>query len=1013
MFILGQEKRRRINLGGATSASSHVDILHQAKAQRSQRQDSRKRQESAAHIQAWWRGVCRRRAVKRELRLLFEADALGLNGLRALVLIGRNEEVLAQWSSAVLQEGEGAILQHFVGPERNSWLVLVRRAALLILQSAADFPQSQHTVAHLRVLDVLLSPSIAPRVLGPQGAEVTLEFTRYFLGHNLYPLLAKAISGIPIELKSSAALPLIVLLLTYPFQTINPAHSELYIAAYTQLLIGPFSLPLLPNRLPLQSITHIAANFPLSNISILASSILEVVEALATEARVHLLANLVAFVPPRYAKLDSSSLNTILQLFTALMDALPTHALDPPSRKTSVASRKHALDDSSDSESESEDITRVIAVNAFVPPPPPLPTLDARTLTRLTTLVSTGHITSLLTTTQRHPSTRPSLYAFVLSLCTVWPKQADSVLSHIVVSNGGGIARELYKGYVRSSGLGSDDSPTGLTDPARAKSWPTLLFLVDLYSTMLLTMGDDEFFSSGKNNAPRNPLTLDELTAFSRQLRNIAFTLYWREDQTDVQEGRVPGVALKWEGVREKVTKCLLALHARDSRKPFTPPGHWLVTAQIDMSSFIEAAVFEEQQIAQPVGAKALTKRQISYLSPRLGVLNNIPFTIPFEVRVSILRNFIANDMQNRGIDRHDLHRRARATVRRGHVAEDGFDKLGEADLKQPIEITFIDQFGEQEMGIDGGGVFKEFLTDLAKEVFDSNRGLWLVNKNNELYPNPGQYATEPHSLNWYRFIGRILGKALYEGILVDVVFASFFLAKWLGKQSFLDDLESLDPELYQGLVFLKHYTGDPEDLALNFTISDEEFGVAKTIELVPHGSNIAVTRSNRLEYIHRVSHYRLTRQIKRQSDAFFEGLSDMIDVKWLRMFNQQELQILLGGVNTPVDLQDLRKHTNYGGLYADDHPTIVAFWNVANTLNPEQRRLMVRFVTSVGRPPLLGFKELVPNFSIRDAGEDQSRLPTSSTCVNLLKLPRYKSEKVLKDKLLQAITSGAGFDLS
>ncbi len=100
-------------------------------------------------------------------------------------------------------------------------------------------------------------------------------------------------------------------------------------------------------------------------------------------------------------------------------------------------------------------------------------------------------------------------------------------------------------------------------------------------------------------------------------------------------------------------------------------------------------------------------------------------------------------------------------------------------------------------MGIDGGGVFKEFFTDLSKEVFDSNRGLWLANRKNELYPNHGSYATqrkhlpntspftlsnfilfEAHSLNWYRFIGRILGKALYEGILVDVAFAGFFLAK-------------------------------------------------------------------------------------------------------------------------------------------------------------------------------------------------------------------------------------------
>ena len=59
------------------------------------------------------------------------------------------------------------------------------------------------------------------------------------------------------------------------------------------------------------------------------------------------------------------------------------------------------------------------------------------------------------------------------------------------------------------------------------------------------------------------------------------------------------------------------------------------------------------------------------------------------------------------------------------------------------------------------------------------------------------------------------------------------------------------------------------------------------------------------------------------------------------------------------------------------------------------------------------GFKELVPKFAIRDAGRDNERLPTASTCVNLLKLPMYTDERILKAKLLQAINSGAGFDLS
>lgn len=39
--------------------------------------------------------------------------------------------------------------------------------------------------------------------------------------------------------------------------------------------------------------------------------------------------------------------------------------------------------------------------------------------------------------------------------------------------------------------------------------------------------------------------------------------------------------------------------------------------------------------------------------------------------------------------------------------------------------------------------MFKEFLTSLSREVFDTNRGLWLATKQQELYPNSHSYAKE------------------------------------------------------------------------------------------------------------------------------------------------------------------------------------------------------------------------------------------------------------------------------
>lgn len=208
-----------------------------------------------------------------------------------------------------------------------------------------------------------------------------------------------------------------------------------------------------------------------------------------------------------------------------------------------------------------------------------------------------------------------------------------------------------------------------------------------------------------------------------------------------------------------------------------------------------------------------------------------------------------------------------------------------------------------------------------------------------------------------------------------------------------MDDLASLDPELYKGLLNIKNFTGNVQDLSLDFTVTRHD---GKTIELVPDGSNIPVTNQNRLQYIYAVADYKLNKQISKQCRAFFNGLSTIIDIKWLRMFNQQELQILLGGASVPIDLNDLRQNTLYA-RYTESDKTIQNFWKALESFDNEHRMKFVKFVTSCSRPPLLGFKELVPKFCIGNAGATDDRLPTSSTCVNLLKLPDFSSFEILK----------------
>lgn len=262
-----------------------------------------------------------------------------------------------------------------------------------------------------------------------------------------------------------------------------------------------------------------------------------------------------------------------------------------------------------------------------------------------------------------------------------------------------------------------------------------------------------------------------------------------------------------------------------------------------------------------------------------------------------------------------------------------------------------------------------------------------------------------------------MLGKALFENLLVELPLAEFFLSKLAGRQS--DTLEihhltSLDPDLYKNLMKLKNYNdNDFKDLGLDFTVVCDGFGDTQVVELKADGANIAVKTSNWQQYVQLMADFKLNRQISEQCAAFRQGLSNVLPLPWLYMFSTKDLSRLISGAEIPVDVDDLMFHTRYGGDYHIEHKTIKMFWEVVRGFTDLQKRQLLKFVTSCSRPPLLGFKNLDPPFCIQNAGYDVDRLASASTCMNLLKLPSYANEKTMREKLLLSITSGCGFELS
>ncbi|CAH2073385.1 unnamed protein product, partial [Iphiclides podalirius] len=471
----------------------------------------------------------------------------------------------------------------------------------------------------------------------------------------------------------------------------------------------------------------------------------------------------------------------------------------------------------------------------------------------------------------------------------------------------------------------------------------------------------------------------------------------------------------------------LLALYRRDCRRSYTPPNHWLVRE-----------IRETQFMADLEKGK----------KPQQVLVQKTPHMIAHSERVRLFRRAVADEKVVLGLTERACVSGARSTlvtVRRARLVEDGYRQLAALParaLKAVVRVRFVNQQGLDEAGIDQDGVFKEFLEETIKRVFDPSLNLFRVTSEERLYPSPTSCLQENH-LQLFEFIGRMLGKAVYEGIVVDVPFASFFLSQVLGQTqqalySWIDELPSLDRDLYRSLTYIKHFQGDISSLELTFSVDEERLGEIVTHELVPGGKAIPVTNENKINYIHMMAHFRMHTQIKDQTNAFIKGFRTIINPEWLSLFSTPELQRLVSGDNVPLDLRDLRRHTQYYGGFHDSHRVVCWLWDVLQRDFSEQERAMfLKFVTSCSKPPVLGFAHLKPPFSIRcvEVGDDEdtgdtigsvirgfftirkkdplNRLPTSSTCFNLLKLPNYQKRSTLRDKLRYAVNSNTGFELS
>ncbi|XP_051961197.1 E3 ubiquitin-protein ligase HUWE1-like isoform X7 [Xyrauchen texanus] len=354
--------------------------------------------------------------------------------------------------------------------------------------------------------------------------------------------------------------------------------------------------------------------------------------------------------------------------------------------------------------------------------------------------------------------------------------------------------------------------------------------------------------------------------------------------------------------------------------------------------------------------------------------------------------------------------------VRRDHVFEDSYRELhrkSPEDMKNRLYIVF-----EGEEGQDAGGLLREWYMIISREMFNPMYALFRTSPGDRVtYTiNPSSHCN-PNHLSYFKFVGRVVAKAVYDNRLLECYFTRSFYKHILGKSVRYTDMESEDYPFFQGLVYLLE--NDVSNLGYELTFSTEvqEFGVCEVRDLKGNGANILVTEENKKEYVHLVCQMKMTGAIRKQLAAFLEGFYEIIPKRLISIFTEQELELLISGLPT-IDIDDLKANTEYH-KYQSSSIQIQWFWRALRSFDQADRAKFLQFVTGTSKVPLQGFAALegmngIQKFQIHRDDRSTDRLPSAHTCFNQLDLPAYESYEKLRHMLLMAIQEcSEGFGLA
>uniref|UniRef100_A0A8C3IIH9 E3 ubiquitin-protein ligase n=1 Tax=Chrysemys picta bellii TaxID=8478 RepID=A0A8C3IIH9_CHRPI len=335
---------------------------------------------------------------------------------------------------------------------------------------------------------------------------------------------------------------------------------------------------------------------------------------------------------------------------------------------------------------------------------------------------------------------------------------------------------------------------------------------------------------------------------------------------------------------------------------------------------------------------------------------------------------------------------RKKRTVNREELlkqAESVMQDLGSS--RAMLEIQY-----ENEVGT-GLGPTLEFYALVSQELQRADLGLWRGEEVTLSNPKGTAQGMKHQNLKQLKPEFFLVARSVYH--LEDIV---------RQKKRLEQDKSQTKESLQYALENLNMNGCSVDDLGLDFTLPG-----FPNIELKKGGKDIPVTIHNLEEYLRLVIFWALNEGVSRQFDSFRDGFESVFPLSHLQYFYPEELDQLLCGSKTDTwDAKTLMECCRPDHGYTHDSRAVKYLFEILSSLDSEQQRLFLQFVTGSPRLPVGGFRSLNPPLTIvRKTFESTENpddfLPSVMTCVNYLKLPDYSSIEIMREKLLIAAREG------